>query len=122
MTALARTTRALSAVDSGFEVRVEPAREAVWVEPLGELDLATIPELRGQVEELIAVGFEHVVIDLRGLSFMDVSGLRLLLCLAAEAQSGGWTLSMIQGGVAVRRVFELTGTLARLPFVSAPTA
>ena len=42
-----------------FEVRVLPAREAVWVKPVGELDLATCPELRAQVEELLAVGFDR---------------------------------------------------------------
>jgi hypothetical protein len=30
--------------------------------------------LEDQVRELLAVGFEQLIIDLRGLSFMDVSG------------------------------------------------
>jgi anti-anti-sigma factor len=106
----------------GLEVHVQPAREAIWVQPVGELDLAAVAGLRKHVDELIAVGFEHVVIDLRGLSFMDVAGLRLLLSLATEAQRAGWRLSLIQGCSAVRRVFALTDMLERLPFVSAAAA
>jgi anti-sigma B factor antagonist len=70
---------------AAFEVAVEPAREVVRVKPVGELDLATVSVLEDQVRELLAVGFEQLIIDLRGLSFMDVSGLRLLLSLARHA-------------------------------------
>jgi len=41
-----------------------------------------IPDLRDQIEELITAGFLQVIIDLRGLSFIDVAGLRLLLSLS----------------------------------------
>lgn len=80
-----------------FAVRVEPAREVARVKPIGELDLASVGELREQVTQLLAVGFEQLIIDLRGVSFLDLSGLRLLLCLTDQARSEGWRLSLIQG-------------------------
>jgi anti-sigma B factor antagonist len=101
---------------AAFEVGVEPAREVVRVKPVGELDLATVSVLEEQVRELLAVGFEQLIIDLRGLSFIDVSGLRLLLSLARDARHEGWRLSLIQGSVPVRRLFALTDTAHRLPF------
>jgi anti-sigma B factor antagonist len=101
---------------AAFEVAVEPAREVVRVKPVGELDLATVSVLEDQVRELLAVGFEQLIIDLRGLSFMDVSGLRLLLSLARHARHEGWRLSLIQGSVPVRRLFALTDTTRQLPF------
>jgi anti-anti-sigma factor len=76
----------------------------------------TVSVLEDQVGELLAVGFEQLIIDLRGLSFMDVSGLRLLLSLARHARHEGWRLSLIQGSVPVRRLFTLTDTARRLPF------
>jgi anti-sigma B factor antagonist len=97
-----------------FEVRVEPAREVVRVKPIGELDLTTGPELREQVSELVAVGFEHLVIDLRGLTFVDATGVALLLGLAEQARSGGWRLSLIPGHDQVQRILSLTGTLDQL--------
>ncbi len=119
MTALAGSAEQAAVDATGFEVRIRPARDAVWVEPVGELDLCTVPELREQIEELLAVGFERVIIDLRGLSFIDVSGLKLLLCLTGEARAAGRRLSLIQGSDVVRRIFALTGTLEQLPFLSA---
>ena len=101
---------------AGFEVRVEPAREVVRVKAIGELDLATGPELHGKVVELVAVGFEHVIIDLRGLSFIDASSVGLLLRLADQARASGWRLSLIPGDDRVQRVLALTGAGERLPF------
>ncbi len=97
-------------------VGVEPAREVVRVKPVGELDLATVSMLAGQVSELLMVGFEQLIIDLRGLSFIDISGLRLLLSLTRRARSDGWRLTLIQGNGPVERLFALTETDRQLPF------
>lgn len=94
----------------GFEVRVGPDREKVWVQPAGELDLAAVSELGEQVRQLIEVGFARLIIDLRALSFIDVAGLRLLLDLAEQASRDSWRLSLIQGGRQPRRIFALTDT------------
>ncbi len=103
----------------GFELRVQLDREKVYVKPIGELDLATVSELRKQVEDMIAIGLGHVIIDLRELSFIDATGLTLLLSLTTTARRDGWQLSLIQGPGAVRRIFALTNTLKRLPFTAA---
>jgi anti-sigma B factor antagonist len=105
-----------------FAVGIEPAREVVRVKPVGELDLATGPELRSRVLGLVAVGVEHLIIDLRGLSFIDATGLSLLLSLADDAREGGWRLSLIQGTGQVRRMFALTDIGDRLPFASVAVA
>jgi anti-sigma B factor antagonist len=102
--------------EAAFEVRVEPAREVVRVKPIGELALTTAPELREQVAELVAVGFEHVVIDLRGVSSIDDAAVALLLRLADQARSSGWRLSSIQRQDQVQRILALTGTRDQLPF------
>lgn len=100
-----------------FEVLVRPAREEVRLRAIGELDLAAGPRLRGPAEELLAAGFEQLIIDLRAVTFLDVSAVRLLLELADRAQEDGWRLSLIHGGAQPHRVFDLTETLDRLPFV-----
>jgi anti-sigma B factor antagonist len=102
----------------GFVVNVEAAREVVRVRPIGELDLSNGPELRDHVAELLAIGFEHLVIDLRGLSFIDASGVSLLFSLAAQARSERWRLSLIRGEGQVQRILALTDPLGRLPFRS----
>lgn len=85
---------------------------------MGEIDLATAALLAERVHELSGAGFTHIVIDLRGLTFLDASGLRLLLTLHRDAEREGWRLSLLQGSRAIRRVFEITGMLNALPFTS----
>src|SRR3954453_17058687 len=50
----------------------------------GELDLATAPELEQLVNERLDAG-QEVVVDLRGLEFMDSSGIRVLVPALALA-------------------------------------
>lgn len=50
-----------------FSVEVHPHRDTVRVAPTGELDLATVPALRGQLLELTESGFRSIVLDLRGV-------------------------------------------------------
>ena len=100
-----------------FDVLVQPEREAVLLQAIGELDLAAIPRLREPADELLAAGFQQLVIDLRRLTFIDVSAVRLLLEMAVRARDDGWRLSLIQGGAHVRRMFALTKALGQLPFV-----
>jgi anti-sigma B factor antagonist len=101
-----------------LEVHARPDRDVVHLESTGELDMATAPFVRRQVDELVAAGFTHLVIDLRGLAFMDCAGIHLLLGLDAAARGDGWRLSIVQGHDAIERLFALTHTLESLPFAS----
>ena len=105
--------------DTEFRVDVEPDRSRVRVIPVGELDLATVDQVADQVHELREAGFVHVVLDLRGLEFMDSTGLRLVLGLDREAREAGHELTLIPGPPAVQHVFELAGVCERLAFAAA---
>lgn len=102
----------------GFAVHVRPERDAMYVMPAGELDIATVDQLAGQVRELGDAGFHRVVVDLRELTFLDLSGVRLLCELDATARAGGWQLELIQGSARVHRLLVFTETLALLPFTT----
>jgi anti-anti-sigma factor len=106
----------------GFEITVvgTPDPDQVCVRLKGELDIATAPVVRDRVAELKRRG-HHLVLDLRGLSFIDSSGLNLVLRLAAESTQDGWDLSLIPGSSVVQRTFKLTETEGRLPFGSPKT-
>lgn len=100
----------------GLTIAIEPRRDAVWLVPRGEIDLATVGQLKRELGELVDAGFARVVIDLRGVEFMDSAGLHALLSAYSDAQRDGWELSLIPGPRAVQRVFEITGTIDRLRF------
>jgi anti-anti-sigma factor len=50
--------------------------------PRGELDLATAGRVRERIEELAAVGFARLLLDLSRLTFLDSTGLRARLPFA----------------------------------------
>jgi anti-sigma B factor antagonist len=117
---IARVSRMIAAdprAETGpwFSLALLSAGEKARLQASGELDLAATPKLAEQVAELVAAGFRHVVIDLRRVTFIDLTGVRLLLKLADDARDEGWRLSLLQVGGQVRQILMLTGVLGRLP-------
>lgn len=109
-----------AAVPGSFAVtrRVLPDG-AIGVVLSGELDLASAP----LAAEQVAAAQEQsplVWLDLRELSFMDSSGLHMIISADARARSRGERLTIIHGSDAVRRVFELTAMHERLELVDGP--
>lgn len=86
------------------------------VVPSGELDLANAAALQAQLDELRAAGFEHVVLDLRELTFMDSSGVRLIIREDRVARSTGRRFSLIAGAAPIQRVLTICGLAAQLDF------
>ncbi len=84
--------------------------------PVGELDLATADELQRELERVEATDVESIVLDLSGLTFMDSTGVRLLITANARSRSDSNRLVLLRGPTVVQRVLELSGVETRLPF------
>lgn len=97
-----------------FRVDVHPQRDVVRVAPVGELDVATAAALQAQLDELHGVGFKHIVLDLRQLTFMDCRGMRLILAEDRFARRTGRRFSIIKGGRGVQRVLDVCGLTEKL--------
>ena len=112
---------AISSPDLPEQFSWEVVRDAssARIAPVGELDLAARPQLERAIDELRRSGVDRLILDLRRVSFMDSSGLRLALDLHTAANGDGFKLELIPGPPHVQRVFELTGTLDTLPFAHA---
>ena len=91
------------------------------VAPTGELDLSGAAVLEAELERLaVEPELGAVVLDLRGLEFMDSSGLRLVVLADMRAREAGRRFALIRGGETVHRVFEITRMSDRLDFVADP--
>ncbi len=95
-----------------FRLTVRPERAEVHVLPAGDLELATVERLEREVAGLRAAGWRRIVLDLRGVTFLDSVALRTLMALRNDARRGDRELTLVPGPPAVQRIFELTRTRA----------
>ena len=98
-----------------FEVDVNPEPDGVRVSPHGEIDIATADRLQKRVAEKLAAGALQVTLDLTGVTFMDSTGIRLLVHLTRASHGDGWEFSVVHVPPSVRRVLELSGVVGALP-------
>jgi anti-sigma B factor antagonist len=97
-----------------FSVDVQRGSGRLVVVPTGELDIATVGQVRAALADR-APG-EGVVLDLRSLDFLDTSGLQLIVEMHREAREQDYPLTILRGSPGVQRVFEIAGLDAVLPF------
>jgi anti-anti-sigma factor len=99
-----------------LEVRSERSGDRHVIALKGELDLDGVARVTEELERVEASDARRIVLDLSGLTFMDSSGVRLIVCATLRSRASGDRLRLIPGSARVQRVFELTGVLDRLPF------
>jgi anti-anti-sigma factor len=100
----------------GCELRHEG--EVVRIVPSGELDVASAVVLEQHIDEALSGGANRLVLDLGALTFMASTGLRMVLRLVEQSDSDpGFELGVVRGPRQVQRVFELTRTDDRVPWV-----
>lgn len=76
----------------------------------GELDLTTAAQLSDALTTGCSLAKDRLVVDVSGLAFMDLAGLRGLLCAHRWLLGEGRAGIIVRGtSGAVRRFFELTG-------------
>jgi anti-sigma B factor antagonist len=90
------------------EPGAEPGEQRLRV--VGEVDVASSPTMRARIAEMIDDGADTIVLDLTEMTFIDSSGLGVLvgaLKRVRELDRKDLVLTGLQGPP--RRVFEITG-------------
>ena len=100
-----------------FELAVDADEARVTFTPRGELDLATAPELEDKVLGAIREAGRQVVLDLRELSFMDSSGVRVLV---SAHGAGSFVVVRPSRDSEVDRIIEISGIEGALDMVDEP--
>jgi anti-anti-sigma factor len=106
--------------ESLFNVRCEPRAGAVVVVAVGEIDLASSPQLR---EALVAPDAQAstVVLDLRGVTFIDSSGLGVIVGQQKRSREDGHSFAIaVDGASPVQRILDLSGLINILDVVADP--
>ena len=77
----------------------------------GEIDLASATELRQRLNSVIAAGAGDIDLDLSDVTFLDSSGLVVLLATRQRLHDDHHRLTVRNPSKPVERVFELSGVL-----------
>ena len=75
----------------------------------GRLDTETSADFELAAHDLTSAGERRFVVDMGGISYVSSAGLRVLLALAKEVNSGGGALRLCSLAPSVRQVFDLSG-------------
>ena len=101
-----------------FDVEASDSEGVRRIVLVGELDLAAMPTAETSFAEATANGYSALEIDLSALTFLDSSGVRSLMMIVDRCRDRGMPLTLIPGPRGVQRVFEITGLVDTLPFVT----
>lgn len=93
--------------------------EALVVALAGEFDLASAQLVDDELARA-QESYPVVILDLTGVTFMDSTGLHVVLRVDERMQEAGTSLRVVPGGPQVQRLFQLTGATDRLQTVTDP--
>jgi anti-sigma B factor antagonist len=82
----------------------------------GELDVAGAGRVEQELQRVESTDVVSIVVDLSGLTFVESTGVRLLIEAQARSRADSGRLMLLRGPEDVQRVFELCGVEDRLPF------
>jgi anti-anti-sigma factor len=101
------------------EVHVDGTNATVAI--FGEIDLFTVGRVEDQLRQLHEThDLTGLVVDMGAVTFMDSTGLRLLVSLMRHAGEGGYRLRLVRPAPTVHRVIEIAGLDSLLAFVDDP--
>jgi anti-sigma B factor antagonist len=104
-----------------IDVRRSPNQGSV-VAPVGDLDLSNASALQQEVARVLEAGEPALVVDLRGLRFMDSTGLRALLAVNEACDDHGCDFAVIKGPNQVQRLLTITHVAERLTILEGEPA
>jgi anti-sigma B factor antagonist len=99
-----------------IDLRQESTRIVVKLE--GELDMANAPLLQNAIESAELAAAKTVVLDLQGLTFLDSTGLRIILAAREQCWRRGQEFAVTPGSQQVQRLLSVTGVGEHLRTIS----
>ena len=101
-----------------LSIRMIQDGERVTLALAGELELATAPLVGQAVVETLRSRPPELVLDLAGLGFMDLSGLRAVLLAQSLCETSKCPFYLVNGTPQVQKLFDITGLTRTLPFIT----
>ncbi|HOJ50793.1 MAG TPA: STAS domain-containing protein [Spirochaetota bacterium] len=91
-----------------MEINQRTANDVVILDINGEIDLYNAPDIKDTIKNLIDSGKRQVIINLEKVSYIDSSGIGVLISSLSNLKKVGGALKIINVYASVKKVFELT--------------
>jgi anti-anti-sigma factor len=112
----------MTGVVSSFAVVSAPDSPECVVKAVGEIDLATAPQLRDVLTAELAAAPETLVVDMAEVTFIDSTGLSAVIAAFKQGQAGSIPVVLRAPSRRVRMVLEVSGLDKVLTVVTDPPA
>lgn len=94
-----------------MQLEFEPRQDTLVVSVFGELDMLVADRFRAAVDARLEEGYRNLVLDLSGVTFVDSSGLGVILGRFRRLNPAGGRMAIVGARPPVRRVLELSGLM-----------
>ena len=91
-----------------MEIERRESSDVVIFDINGEIDLYNAPEIKETIKEEMNNGKVNIIINLDKVSYIDSSGIGVLISSLSNLKKVGGALKLINVYASVRKVFELT--------------
>lgn len=92
-----------------LDLSTRPSGDRAVVTVAGEVDLETAAQLGDHALAAVRNVSPHLVLDLSGVTFMDSTGLKVLLSIQRRTEVAQGSLAVVGTARSVRRILTLTG-------------
>lgn len=86
-----------------------PTSETAVIDIAGEIDIFTAPDVRRVGLEAITDGATRVILDLTRTTFLDSTGLGVIIGLSKRVRPAGGDVVIVNVDDGIARTFEITG-------------
>ncbi len=91
-----------------MDIQVREVGNVVILDINGEIDLYNAPEIKETIKNQMEQGKNQIIINLDKVSYIDSSGIGVLISSLSNLKKAGGGLKIIHVYASVRKVFELT--------------
>lgn len=92
-----------------FDVATEHVGSACRIAVTGEIDVYTSPQLKQSLVAAVNEGCLDIVVDLEGVTFIDSSGLGVLVSGLRRVKERGGSMRVVCTRDQVLKIFRITG-------------
>ncbi len=102
-----------------LDISVSRLNGLTWITLDGQLDIATAPALQRELSRL-PLEATDLRLDLGGVTFLDSTGLSVLLSLATRAEEHGRRVALVKPRPEVARLLWLVDVARRFEMIDVP--